>query len=251
MSERSETSAYLEAYRGAARPDAAARARMWDGLARRAAAGEVATIDDDDAPAIATVPRRAAAFAVLGLSSAAAVMIGWAASSWWAATPTAREDPSAAVHGDPGPASQAASVVAPPARAEPPAPAVAPSETRTTPTVAPAPAPQRSHRRGVPAPRDGAAAATAEPSISADEIAALRRAQALVADDPHRAIAVLDDHRDRWPHSSLAAERSVARLAAMCSAGDRDAARRGAASFERDNPDSPLLPRVRGICRDD
>ncbi|MBX7080086.1 MAG: hypothetical protein K1X88_12900 [Nannocystaceae bacterium] len=242
---------YLAAYRATHGPSEAESARAWAALATRARAGAEVTLADEAATTPSTWSRPRVAVTMAACAAAAAAV--------WLATRT----PQARLSGDAPPAPAAAvderdagtTAIAAPRTppAEPPPPAIA------TPAVAPAVAPAI-----VAAPREGKRsrnvepipspslppepAPASEPSFDAAEVTALRRAQALLGRDPQAALAQLERHAERYPGSSLAAERDAARVAALCNLDRVDDARRAAAAFERAHAGSPLLARVRATC---
>ena len=105
-----------------------------------------------------------------------------------------------------------------------------------------------------PRPRREPAAAApvqqpeSEPSVDPAEILALRAAQRLLAQDPALALAQLERHGAEYPRSSLAPQRAVARMNALCQLGRVDEARAVADDFIAAHPSSPLLARVRSVC---
>lgn len=270
---------YLAAYRELHRPTDDERTRGWQGLAARARAGEIVALDDDDDDdhVTAVAPRRRAPVVLVAAAAAAALLWLGAQLPSWLASDGGHASPQAASDARRTPASSQARVVddvqtVAPVPAEPPqlheaaTPSVPPTPTPTA-DDATATTPARTGRRApsIDAPREPAivddappvrapteppAAAPAEPTIDADEIAALRAAQALAASAPARALAAVDAHAGRYPSSSLAAEREITRMRALCNLGRADEVREAAATFERDHAGSPLLARVRGLCPD-
>jgi len=92
------------------------------------------------------------------------------------------------------------------------------------------------------------------PTVSpvAEETRLLRAAsEALRADDPARALALLDEHGRRFPRGALAEERSVERVSALCKLGRVDEAHTEAERFLIATPDSPLAASVRASCGGD
>ena len=186
----------------------------------------------------------------IGLGAAA----GYAGFETWmprAAAVDAATQPSSAAPADTS--AVEAPVAAAPIVVEPPA------------EVAPSPPPARAlrrtsdetPRRAVPRGADPPAAfppAEAKEDRVEDlrvEVDLLRQAkEATSHGDPSRALALLDDHASRFPKSALAQERRATRVLALCAAGRAQEARREAASFLADHPQSPLAPRVRDACAD-
>lgn len=262
----------LAAYRELHGPTAEERSRGWEGLAARARAGEIVALDDDEDPAPAVAPRRTA---VVLFAAAAAVALLWVGAQLpsFLASDGDHANPSAASDerrtGAPSQARVVDDATPTPVPAEPPrvrdvaAPDVAPTEVMPEPpAIAPAvdtTTPLRSPRRAAiadEAPREAAeietptAATTVEPTIDADEIAALRRAQSLAASAPSQALDAIAAHARRYPSSSLAAEREITRMRALCNLGRSSEVREAVAAFERAHAGSPLLARVRGLCAD-
>jgi hypothetical protein len=244
---------HLRAYRGETRPTPAQRDGALEGLLQRVRTGDAVAIDDEPA-----VPRSAAApirWAVAAASIAAIV-----AGASLVASERVRESPqpasSAAPYGDaaPTPAHEVVELAPPPPKrsvepASPPTPSVVHPFVASAPVEREIPvAPRRAKPRPppvvTPAPEP-----SVEPSIDAAEVAALRRAQAELSRAPADALAHLVEHASTYPSSSFAAERDVARATALCKLGRVDDARALAVEFEARRPDSPLLPRMRRICK--
>jgi RNA polymerase sigma-70 factor (ECF subfamily) len=107
----------------------------------------------------------------------------------------------------------------------------------------PAAEPQKP-RPAEPSPRAARSQATLE-----QELPLLQAAQeALRADQPKRALALLDAHAKLYPHGALAEERRAAHAIAMCRIAAGPAASAEADAFVRDAPGSPLVERVRAAC---
>jgi hypothetical protein len=138
-----------------------------------------------------------------------------------------------------------------------------------------------SHERGVleaPAPREGpstAFAAQAPSSVSAApvavrpttslgavsseegaspvatvaaELALLDQAhQALGANEPARALAILDQYPDAFPHGAMRPEATVLRVEALVKGGDRRAAARAAQALLASSPGSPYARRIESL----
>jgi hypothetical protein len=115
------------------------------------------------------------------------------------------------------------------------------------PSAAPEPAPvaKPASPAFVPAvPPSGARA----PAL-ADEVALLQRAEGALRDGkPEQALSVLSEHARQFPRGELRAERTAARIAALCALHRQAEARRDAASFLRQWPGSPLAAQVRASC---
>lgn len=83
----------------------------------------------------------------------------------------------------------------------------------------------------------------------ADETRLLAETQlAIRSSDPERALALLGEYEHRFSNGSLREEARAARVLALCKAGRLEAGRTAAAHFEREFPNSPLVPRVRRSC---
>ncbi len=82
-----------------------------------------------------------------------------------------------------------------------------------------------------------------------DEMKLLALADAaLRSNDGVRAMALLDEHAQRYPRSALDQERSVERVLALCAQGRLEDARDAAARFVSSYPSSPYVARVRASC---
>jgi hypothetical protein len=123
------------------------------------------------------------------------------------------------------------------------------SPSSVPPSASPLPAPPSVH----PAKEGATAKETAPPaSPSVDEevrllglaYAQLRAGQALLA------LATLAEQERRFPDGKLAEPRQVARILALCQAGQRSVARSEGVRFLARHPASPFSNRVRGICGD-
>jgi hypothetical protein len=118
-------------------------------------------------------------------------------------------------------------------------PAVTPSSKARAKTAGSARAPAST-------PRETSDEATVD-----EEVLLLRRAQlSLRSGDPRRAMALLDEHAEKFPEGKLADAREVARMVTLCELGARAAAREKADRFLAQYPASPFSDRVRRICTD-
>ena len=63
-----------------------------------------------------------------------------------------------------------------------------------------------------------------------------------------RALALLDQHRAKFPRGELVPEREAARVLALCALGRTAQAESARARFEHQFSSSPLLVRVRAGC---
>jgi hypothetical protein len=205
---------------------------------------------------------------VLATVIVAGSLCGGVALVWHRAAPApaSLESRGAAVQPDAprAPASSARSIPGPPAGPSPPlvergdrsiAAARARSiEERPGPSKAAARAMVRPAQRSS-APGDVSAAAAAGPPMGADvdplavEVDLIRRAHAALQDgDPARALGLLDQHAGAFPNGSLAEERSVARIKALCLLGRTPEARVAARQFRRQTPRSQYLSTVQASC---
>jgi hypothetical protein len=94
---------------------------------------------------------------------------------------------------------------------------------------------------------------TAEEAASApgirDELALLERAhRELARGNASASLTILDDHALRFPNGAFTAERTAARVFALCALGRVEHARVIGAEFLRAAPASPLVPRIRSSC---
>ena len=135
-----------------------------------------------------------------------------------------------------------------------PAPAPAPPEPRTpvetsapTAAEAPAPAPER-----VEPPSSRRAAPSEKPKASETldaELDLLHDAQAKWRNrDPNGALALLAEHRKRYPKSELRLEREALRVLSLCAAGRTAEAREVADRAFKNAPRSPLRASVEESC---
>jgi hypothetical protein len=86
------------------------------------------------------------------------------------------------------------------------------------------------------------------PSIR-EELALLEQAhRELSQGNPSASLATLDAHTRRFPSGAFTAERTAARVFALCALGQVDRARAVADEFLRAAPASPLVPRIRSSC---
>jgi hypothetical protein len=63
-----------------------------------------------------------------------------------------------------------------------------------------------------------------------------------------RALGLIDQHSQRFPHGELAPERDAARVLALCALGRNAEAQRARQAFAHSWPDSPLGVRVAATC---
>lgn len=82
-----------------------------------------------------------------------------------------------------------------------------------------------------------------------EELRLVRSAdEALGAGDAKRAMELLGEHERRFPRGTLASERSMLGILALCAAGRAAEAREQADRFAERHPRSPLLERLRHSC---
>jgi hypothetical protein len=87
------------------------------------------------------------------------------------------------------------------------------------------------------------------PATVSEEADLLRRADAArKSGDAPGALALLDEHRARFPSGMLVPEREAERVIVLCALGRLDDARGAASVFLRTWPRSPLAGRVRASC---
>lgn len=172
---------------------------------------------------------------------AAGAVIAAAAAAYVATSPrTARETP----HASTPVQTTAVPATVPSAAAEPSHPA---ATTATEPALEPAPQAQ------VPASRTPHRVEHRSPASAGDtlqdEIGLLHRAQAAWrAQDPAAALALLEEHRTRYPQSQLAPERDALQALSLCDLGKRDEGRRLARSVIARAPHSPLRASLEQSC---
>jgi len=83
----------------------------------------------------------------------------------------------------------------------------------------------------------------------AEEVAILSRAEKeLHAGRPSSALAVLEEHRQKFPSGELAQERIAARVHALCALGRVADAEAALARLRRVSPGSPQEGRAREAC---
>jgi hypothetical protein len=92
--------------------------------------------------------------------------------------------------------------------------------------------------------------AEATPTSTIDrEMQLLKRAQvAQAAGRPTEALSILAEHAKQFPNGKLVESREVARVIALCQAGQTQASRAAADRFLASRPNSPFASRVRGAC---
>jgi hypothetical protein len=172
---------------------------------------------------------RWAAWAALGVSSAAAL---WYFTTETPAPPTPPAP--AAPHVQPVPPPEPAPVL------EPEAAVLQPGvlQPEPPPSVLQPPASEPAPSSTRPNPR----------SASGSEAELLRRAQSLLAGSPQRALALTAEHQRRFRDGALAEEREALAIEALRRLGRGQAAQRRALAFERRYPNSVHASRVRGAA---
>ncbi|MBN1612421.1 MAG: hypothetical protein JW940_37670 [Polyangiaceae bacterium] len=133
-----------------------------------------------------------------------------------------------------------------------PTPSVAARPRRSTATVPAAPVvrapPPVAETSTASAP--DAVARLRHPGV-AQELSLLAEARAALRDgDPERALALTQQHEQRFGEGALAEEALAARILALCALGRREQGRAAVATLERLAPNSPQLPRARAACAD-
>jgi hypothetical protein len=107
---------------------------------------------------------------------------------------------------------------------------------------APPPAAERAEARSAEAPRD-ASSADPRPRASS-EFELLQEARRALAPDPRLALALLDEHEQRYPSGMLAPEREVLAIEALRALGRDSEAERRLAAFRTRYPNSLHLRRL-------
>jgi hypothetical protein len=102
-----------------------------------------------------------------------------------------------------------------------------------------------SSERAQPLRHPPLAASVTPPSLAAEVQLMHDVEAALRANQPQRALALLDQHRG---DGFMAEERAAAHVVTLCQLGRSDAARKEAADFLRARPRSPLAARMRSTC---
>jgi hypothetical protein len=250
---RRETEAFLDLVRDAEDPTGADEARVQRSLRAAIAAGVGPSVDPSaEINGSLEGTSFGDALAQLGLSGAKLNLLAVCAAATLAAGDTALPRGVDALGGlrTALPVGAAApldrgAVEAPADAARPVAPAFNPepeAPTSTSSTRAPSrPVPVRAK------PRARAAAAPAAASSLRGELELLQRVQAaLKRGEASSALQALDAHQTT--DSTLLAERQAARILALCQLGRIEEARRAAAAFVKQHPDSLQRAAVDGSC---
>ncbi|MCH9681925.1 MAG: hypothetical protein K0V04_10865 [Deltaproteobacteria bacterium] len=122
--------------------------------------------------------------------------------------------------------------------------------------VAPSPRQRAQDRRGAKSPATGArgsqppAPDSDTPSSLAAELALFRRAKRALDDGtPGQALKLLREHGEQFPRGALRREGQVLRAEALCAVGRVDDAHALRHRFVASHPGSPLVDRMRAVCR--
>jgi len=132
-----------------------------------------------------------------------------------------------------------------------------PAPLRSAPVAAPAPAtPPAAHRLVVPPAASAAVEQQAKPApqpskparpatagdsakkVAPPEASLLHSAQSALKTDPHRALALVEEHRRLYPHGALSQEREVIAIEALTRLGRTSEAQKKASDFKQRYPDS-------------
>jgi hypothetical protein len=142
----------------------------------------------------------------------------------------------------------------PPATTEFPTPTAPEPKLATAEAITPSPrtapvVPAPPHASGAAPPDDVSATPAISTSMLEQEAKLLRQAnEAMRADDPDRALDLLNEHAMRFPSGALEPERSAERVFALCRAGRTLEAQGAAETFLRAHPSGPLAARVQASC---
>lgn len=99
-----------------------------------------------------------------------------------------------------------------------------------------------------PAAHPAASRAASEGELTVETRLLARATEALRGGDPRAALALLDEHRRRFPRGILTEERDASRVFALCAMGSEQEALRSARQFAREHPRSGLGPKVARAC---
>ena len=231
-----ESRRILDLARSARTPSAADKARVERRftLALGLSAGSASAAASAQTASHLTASKSAASAVVLKWWAGSGAVLAAAVASYAALGPTAAPRPVAT---PPAAAAQIANVPAQTTLAAQPQPTAA--EPVVSAREQPAPAARQVESRRAAEPR---------PSLAA-ELELLHRAQAAWrAREAARALAIVDEHRTRYPRSELRLEREALQVLALCELGrKRDAARVARALLTRD-PNSPLRASIEQSC---
>lgn len=183
----------------------------------------------------AALPKLAAAAGLVGTIS-----IGWAIAR--AETPKAAQPLVAGAFVQPPPAPE-------PPQPAAPAPRSSPRHPDPHPTTAPAlpPAPRKATPLG--SQDEDTQHEVEEVDPLTRENALLRQAKSAIAKrDFEAALAATTHHATEFPDSPMADLRTALRVEALCGSGKERQGRGEALSFIRDNPDAPMVEKIRAAC---
>jgi hypothetical protein len=254
---RRETEAFLDLVRDAEDPTRADETRVHRALRAAIASGVAPSVEPSVemngslegtsfGEALAKLGLNGAKLNLLAVCAAATLAAGdtampRGADAWGglrAAAPVGAAAPLDRGAAEPAPPADDAKPVSPSSSPEPQAPAPVPS-TPVPSTPVPV--------RAAPRARAAAAPAPAAASRLRAELELLQRVQAaLKRREASSALQALDAHRTT--DSTLLAERRAARILALCQLGRIDDARRAAAAFVKQHPDSLQRAAVDGSC---
>jgi RNA polymerase sigma-70 factor (ECF subfamily) len=246
-----ESRALIDQARGAEDPTDADRARLRAAIAARigmltATTGALAAGLEGSAAGAGALSRlgRLGLRAKILLSVAAAA--GGAALGFGYVGHQRMQTPSVTV---PAPTPSAPSTMPMPAE-PPPAPSASAPPTALTMEETPKPPPQAiaaeapsgRANRGTVASTDEGEDVAAEAGLLRTTLGAIGRG------DGARALDLVEEHGRRFPKGQLGAEFAAARVLALCRLGRTQEAKADADRFVRDNPRSPLVPRISRGC---
>lgn len=250
----------IEAYRVCEVPSLDGEQRMLAGVEGKLAAGVVPSAAVDLSPKAVLIPASSASHVVAwsltaGVALAVAVLAGVFASGGQSAPPPESAVPTPGYVGG----EQTAQVPQARAAPEPKPDSVVEPELEVKAPTAAAPSPdtaaagsRRRRARSKPsaAPRPSKAPTSSDPVVTVDaEVRLIKKARAAQRYGRHtRALALLEQHRSRFPNGAMAELREVFRVAALCAVGRTAAAGRAAQAFKRAYPKSPHGPRVHAAC---
>lgn len=164
----------------------------------------------------------------VGAALVAAGLVGGGA-LWYAARSHSPAPPAPSHHAAP------VKALAPPAKARP-APAPAPAASPVPAKASPAPKVSPNPKKAEPA--------TPTHKAAPSEASLLQAAQSALKTDPHRALALAEEHRRLYPHGALSQEREVITIEALTRLGRTGEAHAKAKDFEKRYPDSAQKSKV-------
>jgi hypothetical protein len=225
-------------------PDAAAVARMWNGIEGRLGGGPPPPDVFDGPPSTGGAWQAVVLKVVGGLAVSGAIAGGaWAIAE---RDESPLPEPAVAIA---TPAKETPSPAPPAFVEEDPEPATGEDSSETTETST-----STAPSADVPATSERAIVrrtVNTEPSAEtfADEAQLLQRIYAaLKRDDPRAALRLVGEHRRRFPAGQLVQERLAVEVEALCRSNQTSRGRSKAAAFEAAYPGSTHLARVRTAC---